>query len=116
MLEYVFATIFVVLFVKPIHLTNTIKAIELAMIIYISHKNALLGVVCAILFITQMPVEGMITIRKNPTRMALDEQVRPKDSNSIPVTKQGGLPPQDVLIGQMAKPYIDSPVGNYNPF
>ena len=116
MLEYVFATIFVLVFIKPVRLNDTVKAIELAMIVYVSYKNPLLGLLCAMIFIQQIPVEGMISHKKNPTRMALDEQVRPKDSNSLPVTKPGGLPPQESLTGHMAKPYIDSPVGNYNPF
>jgi hypothetical protein len=97
-------------------MTNQVKLLELAMLIYISYKQPLLGFVCAAIFIRQMPVEGMVVHKKKPTRMALDEQVRPKDSNTIRATKTGGIPPEVSLSGLAAKPYVENHSGNYTPF
>lgn len=114
MLEYVFATLFVLLFIKPMRLTTPVKTVELAMLVYVSYKHPLLGIVCAAIFIRQMPVEGMIVHKKTPTRMALDEQVRPKESNSIRATKTGGVP--ESFLSSVAKPYVENHSGNYTPF
>ena len=116
MLEYVFMAIFVLLFFKPIRLTNPVKVVQLAMLIYVSHKDPLMGILCAAIFIRQMPVEGMVVHKKKPMRMALDEQVRPKESNSIRATKTGGVPPEVALTGLIAKPYVENHTGNYTPF
>jgi hypothetical protein len=97
-------------------MTNVLKPIELAMIVYVSYKQPLFGILCAMVFIRQLPVEGMISHRKNPTRMALDEQVRPKDSNSIRTSKSQGLPPDIALTGHVSKPYIENHPGEYTPF
>jgi hypothetical protein len=116
MLEYVFITLFVLLFVKPMRLTPSVKLVELAMLVYVSYKQPLMGIICAAIFIRQIPVEGMVVHKKTPTRMALDEQVRPKDSNSIRATKTGGVPPEVSLSGSIAKPYVENHAGNYTPF
>jgi hypothetical protein len=116
MLEYVFMAVFVLLFIKPMRMTHPVKLLELAMLIYVSYKQPLMGIVCAAIFIRQMPVEGMVVHKKTPTRMALDEQVRPKDSNSIRATKTGGVPPEVSLSGLTAKPYVENHSGNYTPF
>ena len=44
-----------------------------------------------------------------------DEQLRPSHSNTFSVERQTGLPPQESLIGQMAKPYTQLP-SPYTPF
>jgi hypothetical protein len=116
MLEYVFMAMFAILFVKPLRMTPPMKLVELAMVVYVSYKNPLLGILCAAIFIRQTPVEGMVTHKKKPIRMALDEQVRPKDSNSIRTTKSNGLPPEVVLSGHVTKPYVENHSGNYTPF
>jgi hypothetical protein len=116
MLEYVFMAVFALLFIKPMPLTNSVKMVELAMLVYVSYKNPLMGILCAAIFIRQMPVEGMVVHKKSPTRMALDEQVRPKDSNSIRATKTGGIPPEVSLSGLTAKPYVENHSGDYTPF
>jgi len=54
--------------------------------------------------------------KKTPVRMALDEQVRPKESNSIRATKMGGVPPEVALSGLIAKPYVENHTGHYTPF
>lgn len=97
-------------------MTNQVKLLELAMLIYVSYKQPLMGIVCAAIFIRQMPVEGMVVHKKKPTRMALDEQFRPKESNTIPATKTGGVPPEVSLSGLTAKPYVENHSGNYTPF
>ena len=116
MLEYVFMAIFAILFVKPLRMTPPTKLVELAMVVYVSYKNPLLGILCAAIFIRQVPVEGMVAHKKTPIRMALDEQVRPKDSNSIRTAKSSGLPPEVILSGDVAKPYVENHSGNYTPF
>jgi hypothetical protein len=116
MLEYVFMALFVLLFVKPMRLTPSIKLVELSMLIYVSYKQPLMGILCAAIFIRQFPVEGMVVHKKTPVRMALDEQVRPKESNSIRATKTGGVPPEVALSGLIAKPYVENHTGNYTPF
>ena len=116
MIEYVFVAVFAGLFLMPVRMTPIQKVVELAMIVYVSYKQPLLGILCAMVFIRQMPVEGMILHKKNPTRMALDEQVRPKDSNLIRTIKSGGLPIDHALTGHVAKPFVENHSGNYTPF
>jgi hypothetical protein len=116
MLEYVLSLVFILLLVYPIRMTLLVKAIELAVIVFISFKNPLLGIVCAFIFVKQFPVESMTMHVKSPHRMALDEQIRPKDSNTMMVTKSSGLPPEIANTGQMAKPYIENNTGKYTPF
>ena len=116
MIEYVFVAVFVGLFLMPVQMTLIQKVIGLAMIVYVSYKQPLLGILCAMVFIRQLPVEGMVVHKKNPTRMALDEQVRPKDSNSIRTVKSGGLPVDTPLTGHVAKPFVENHSGNYTPF
>ncbi len=116
MLEYVFMAIFVLFFFKPMRLTDSVKVVQLAMLIYVSYKDPLLGILCAAIFIRQMPLEGMVVHKKTPTRMALDEQVRPKDSNSIRAMKTGGVPPEVALSGLAAKPFVENHTGGYTPF
>ena len=64
MLEYVFLSLFVLLFIKPMRMTNQVKLLELAMLIYVSYKQPLMGIVCAAIFIRQLPVEGMVVHKK----------------------------------------------------
>ena len=47
-------------------MTNQVKLLELAMLIYVSYKQPLMGIVCAAIFIRQMPVEGMVVHKKKP--------------------------------------------------
>lgn len=116
MIEYVFVAVFAGLFLRPMKMTLVQKVIQLAMIVYVSYKQPLLGILCAMVFIRQLPVEGMVVHKKKPTRMALDEQVRPKDSNVIRTVKSGGLPPDTALTGHVAKPFVENHSGNYTPF
>ena len=116
MIEYVFIGVFALLFWKPVPMTDLMKVIELVMVVYVSYKQPLFGILCAMVFIRQMPVEGMVVHKKNPTRMALDEQVRPKDSNSIRTQKSGGVPPETALTGHVSKPYVNNHSGDYTPF
>ena len=97
-------------------MTMLVKAIELAIIVYVSFKNPLLGIICAAVFIKQFPVEAMTSHVKKATRMTLDEQIRPKDSNTMMTLKSGGLPPQESYPGQMAKPFVENHPGKYTPF
>ena len=116
MLEYVFTVIFVLLFFKPIRLINSVKVGQLVMLIYVSYKVPLLGIICAAIFISQIPLEGMVVHKKTPTRIALDEQVRPKESNSIRAIKPGGIPPEISISGLATKPYVENHTGGHTPF
>jgi len=92
-----------------------VKAFELLLLVYITYRNPLLGIVCAMIFIKQCTVEGCVTISKQPSRIYVDEQLRPSQSNTFSVARQTGLPPQESLIGQMSKPYSQLP-SSYTPF
>jgi hypothetical protein len=116
MLEYVLSLLFLILLVRPIKMTSAVKAIELGVIVFITFKNPLLGILCAAIFIKQFPLEAMTTRVKTPHRMAIDEQIRPKDSNTMFVMKSTGLPPEIAHTGQISKPYIDNNTGKYTPF
>jgi hypothetical protein len=116
MLEYVLSLLFLGLLIRPVKMNILVKAIELGVIVFISFKNPLLGILCAAVFIKQFPVEAMTMTVKSPNRMAIDEQIRPKNSNAILVTKGGGLPPEIANTGQMAKPYNENNTGTYTPF
>ena len=111
----VITVIAILLFIKP-RMTPILKMVELGVIVFVSYKQPLLGILCAAVFIQQMPVEGMVSHKKSPTRMALDEQVRPKDSNLIRTLKSGGIPPETALTGQVARPFVENHTGGYTPF
>jgi hypothetical protein len=91
------------------------KVFELLLLLYITYKNPLLGIICAMIYIKQCTVEGCVTIAKQPSRFYVDEQLRPSQSNTLFVDRPVGLPPQESLIGQMAKPYSQLP-SPYTPF
>ena len=116
MLEYVLSLFFLILLVRPVKMTSLVKAIELGVIVFITFKNPLLGILCSAIFIKQFPLEAMTMHVKTPHRMAIDEQIRPKDSNTMIVMKSGGLPPEIANTGQMSKPYIENNTGKYTPF
>ncbi len=120
MLEYVLSLYFVVLayFIlknqspKP---SFELKAIELAMIIYITFKHPLLGLACAMI-VLRNTIEPMVSHTKKPSRLPVEEQMRPKSSNVINVEKPHGLPPQESFTGQMARPYKNEPSKKYTSF
>lgn len=85
------------------------KVFELLLLLYITYRNPLLGIVCAMIFMKQCTIEGCVTIAKQPSRIHVDEQLRPSQSNTLFVDRPMGLPPQESLIGQMAKPYSQLP-------
>ena len=87
----------------------TMKTVELSLLLYITYRNPLLGIVCAMIFIKQCTVEGYVSHIKQSSRMNVDEQLRPSHSNTFFVERQTGLPPQESLTGQMAKPYSQLP-------
>ncbi len=91
------------------------KVFELLLLLYITYRNPLLGIICAMIYIKQCTVEGCVTIAKQPSRFYVDEQLRPSQSNTLFVDRPVGLPPQESLIGQMAKPYSQLP-SPYTPF
>jgi hypothetical protein len=116
MLEYVLSLLFLCLLIRPVKMTVLLKAIELGVIVFVSFKNPLLGILCAAIFIKQFPVEAMTVTVKSPNRITIDEQIRPQNSNAILVTKSGGLPPEIAITGQMTKPYNENNTGKYTPF
>jgi len=116
MIEYILTIIFVIVSMRPIPMTLLLKSVELVSIIYVSYKNPLLGIICAFVFIKQLPPKRMPMYKQNPTRITLYEQMRPKDSNTMVAVKAGGLPPQSSLTGYMAKPFIGNHTGKYTPF
>jgi len=91
------------------------KAFALLLLLYITYKNPLLGIVCAMIYIKHSTIEGCVTLAKQPSRFSVDEQLRPSHSNIFSVDRSTTLPPQESLIGQMAKPYSQLP-SPYTPF
>ena len=91
----------------------TTKTFQLALLLYITFRNPLLGIVCAMIFLKQCTVEGMVSHVKKSSRIHVDEQLRPKHSTAV--ERQTGLPPQESLTGQMAKPYSQLP-SKHTPF
>ncbi len=116
MIEYILTIVFVIIFMRPIPMSLPVKSIELLSIIYVSYKNALLGIICAFIFMKQLPSKRPPSYKKTPTRMSLYDQMRPKDSNTMIAVKSSGLPPQSSLTGNMAKPYVENHTGKYTPF
>jgi len=116
MFEYVLTLAFAILLFYPLQMSLPVKLIELMGIVFVSYRNPLLGIICAAIFIKQFPIESMIVHVKKPIRMALDEQIRPKDSNTMLIMKSAGVPPQSSLTGNMAKPYVENHTGKYTPF
>jgi len=91
----------------------TMKLFELALLIYITYRNPLLGIICAMIYLKQCTVEGYVYHIQTSSRIHVDEQLRPKKSSEV--ERHTGLPPQESLIGQMAKPYSQLP-SKYTPF
>jgi hypothetical protein len=116
MLEYVITLVFAILLFYPLQMSLYVKLLELTGIVFVSYKNPLLGIICAAIFIKQFPIESMVVHVKKPFRMALDEQIRPKDSNTLLIMKSEGVPPQSSLTGNMVKPYVENHTGKYTPF
>jgi hypothetical protein len=120
MLEYLLSLYFIVLgyFIlknqskKP---SFELKAIELAMIIYITYKHPLLGLACTMIALRQT-IEPMVSYTLTPFRLPVEEQMRPKCSNIMNIERSHGLPPQESITGQMARPYKNEPNKKYTPF
>ena len=120
MIEYLASLYFGVILWFIVQRRNTCpsferKTLELALLLLIAYRNPLLGIVCAIIFIKECKVEGIVSHVKQPSRFDVDEQLRPTHSNKLNVERQTSLPPQESLTGQMAKPYSQLP-SKYTPF
>lgn len=120
MLEYVLSAYFLIVafFILKKQLRKTsfvIKTIELAMVIYITYKHPLLGLACAMVLLRQT-IEPMVSHTKKPCRLPVEEQMRSKPSNNINVEKPHGLPSQESMTGQMARPYKNEPSKKYTSF
>jgi len=120
MLEYVLSLYFigVAYFILKNHYKKPsfeLKTIELSMILYITYKHPLLGLACSMVFLRQSE-DYKLTFSEKPFRLPVEEQMRPKSSNEINVVKPSGLPIQESLIGQMAKPYKNEPSKIYTSF
>lgn len=120
MLEYVLSLYFVV--IAYMHLTNQsvspsfeMRTLELAMVIYITAKHPLLGLACTMI-VLRHTVEPMVSHKKRPSRITVEEQMRAKESNNMSVEKPHGLPPQESYTGQMARPYKNEPSKKYTSF
>jgi len=120
MLEYLLSLYFVVVAYFVLNHQSTkpsfeLKALELAMVIYITFKHPLLGLACTMIVLRQT-IEPMVSYVKKPNRLPLDEQLRPKPSSDMNVEKPHGLPPQESYTGQMARPYKNEPSKKYTTF
>jgi hypothetical protein len=116
MIEYLLTLLFSILYVYPLPRTPLIKLVEICVIIFVSYKNALLGIICAAVFIKEFPPKKRSLHFQHTTRMTLDEQMRPKDSNTLFIPKSTGLSADHSLIGQITKPFVENHTGNYSPF
>lgn len=117
MIEYFFVVLFILLFIKPYPVNIYLKIVELMMVIYVSYKEPLLGILCAASFIKQLPVEGLTIQKKlSPSRIHVDEQLRSKNSNTTVFTKPNGLPIQESIKGNKEMPFKDDPGKTYTPF
>jgi hypothetical protein len=117
MIEYFFVVLFILLFIKPYPVNIYLKFIELMMVIYVSYKEPLLGILCAASFIKQLPVEGSTIQKKHsPSRIHVDEQLRSKNSNTTVFTKPNRLPIQESIKGNKEMPFKDDPGKTYTPF
>ena len=95
--------------------SDAIKLMELILLLYITYRNPLLGVICAMIFIQQCTRNSTPTLYHQPSRLHVSDQLIPKQSNTLLVDQPTGLPPQESLTGQMAKPY-SSQKSKYTPF
>lgn len=120
MFEYLASLYFVAILWFIVQQRNTCpsfvrKTFELALLLFITYRNPLLGIICAMIFVKECTVVGDVSFIKQPSRFYVDEQLRPSNSNKLYVERQTGLPPQESLIGQMEKPYSQMP-SKYTPF
>jgi hypothetical protein len=116
MIEYVFFILLVALSVYPqaSFMTPVGKVILLAMTIYVTYHNVLLGVVCGLLYIQSIPKEGFKIKKRKTSRLPLDETMRPKNSNRMKVSRPMKSPNMHMQTNSTTTQ--PNTTGKYTPF
>jgi len=117
MIEYLLFIGLVALYLKPIASFMTLvgKSLLLSIILYITCMNPVLGIAAAIVYIQILPKEGMtMKTKQKPSRLPLDESMRPKNSNLVKVSRPVTSPSEPMTHTNLETKPI--PQGIYTPF
>ena len=117
MIEYLILAVLLILFLKPMKIvTIPGKIMLLGAVLYITTKNPVLGIAAALLVIQILPVDAIPIKKIFPSRLPLDESMRPKNSKQITVSRQTSIPPSTQLISDIPQEVKPTNTGNYTPF
>ncbi len=92
------------------------KLLLLFMIYLCVKQNEILGLVAAaiMMFALIKPIETFSPKSGKPSLLPIDETIRPKNSNSISVTRNSVAPPGEEISGSIAGPVANNTVGSYS--
>jgi hypothetical protein len=100
---------------------NTIvgKLLFLVFTFFVVKQNAILGLVAGIIFMFQFVKPTSTIFPKSTSQFSLlplDESIRSKDSNCIPVDRNSVAPPREELTGSIQGTFANNTNGSYTQF
>jgi hypothetical protein len=96
--------------------TSVGKLISLVAIYLIVKQNAMLGLVAGAIFMIEIFKPKPFLLPKhttNPSLLPIDETIRPKDSNTIYVSRNSIAPPGEEISGSIPGPVANNSIGSY---
>ena len=100
---------------------NTIvgKVLFLVFTFFVIKQNVILGLLAGIIFMFQFVKPTSTIFPKSNSQFSLlplDETIRPKDSNCIPVDRNSVAPPREELSGSIEGTFTNNIIGSYTQF
>ena len=103
------------------NMLNTIigKGLFLLFTFFVIKQNVILGLLAGIIFMFQFVKPTSTIFPKSNSQFSLlplDESIRPKDSNCIPVDRNSVAPPREELSGSIQGIFTNNVIGSYTQF
>ena len=94
------------------------KIMLIACILGLVQINPLLSIIAGIIFMTHIPYKETFSpkLKIKHSLLALDESIRPKNSNRISVSRPTETPPREDLSGSIPVMTENNTTGSYTPF
>jgi hypothetical protein len=95
------------------------KLLFLIFIYFVSLQNTILGLIAGIIFMFQLIRPNQQSSPKSNEKVSLlpmDETIRPKDSNLIPVDRNNITPPREELSGSILGIFANNTTGFFTQF
>jgi hypothetical protein len=110
-----------ILYPSLLNLFNTLvgKIIFLLFIYLVSLQNTILGLIAGLIFMFQFIQPNEEKSPKSMGKVSLlpmDETIRPKDSNCIPVDRNSVAPPREELSGSILGTFANNTTGFFTQF